>query len=444
MPIKERVLTQVLHNDRTLLSLDLNNKHLSIQDVKELASALSQNKTIRFISLYNCHLTTSTLAYLLPVLKKLPLISINLGKNMFDQNGLSAIFDTLKKIPSLKEFYFKNNPMTPTSIDYLGSFIRHHPNLESLDLSLNKLGNEGARIIAHALKYAPQLKRLFLCQNHINDEGLLHLLNALEYNRHLTHLNMQFNELSAFAAFHIASLLEHNMTLLHLDYKRPHQQANYVFDHQVQSLLSRNKDFQMLSYEIRNPTPKYGVIAKYLTRLDPKFFGSYSDIPSLLSLTLSHVLVLFSNETMSISEYFKHFENLTYDLLEAINCLGKNLLPPTFYFAFTLFEKQNELIEVPYPIWETKIHRIFKQLRDKHQAIEFLESLASSEKSINAFAQKLLSSLQQTPAPNRPLSYSQYAFSLFTRNARQRQRTHLISPPTPPSCYTPYRSLGSS
>ncbi|CAF3993437.1 unnamed protein product [Rotaria magnacalcarata] len=89
--------------------------------------------------------------------------------------------------------------------------------LSTLDLSQNKIGDEGAQHIANALNTKKILTTLNLSVNNIGDEGARHIANALSNNKTLTTLDLHKNQIGAKGAQRVANALDNNKALTTLD-----------------------------------------------------------------------------------------------------------------------------------------------------------------------------------------------------------------------------------
>ena len=86
-----------------------------------------------------------------------------------------------------------------------------------LDLSYNKIGDEGATALAKALEGNTTLKKLILFSIQISDEGATALAEAMKGNTTMQTLYLSFNQISDKGATALAKAMKGNTTLQKLD-----------------------------------------------------------------------------------------------------------------------------------------------------------------------------------------------------------------------------------
>lgn len=435
MPLNERLLTQLLHNDPQLTSLSLSNKTLNHYDTRRLSEVLQHNHTLRSLSLYNCQLSGPDTNTLLQTISNLPLSYLNLGKNPFNSQNLSTLFTSLSKITNLQSLTLSYLSMNSHRL-HLAKFLRHHPELRTLDITGSKLGDEGAIAVSNALKYTKTLRVLFLSENQIHETGINSLSESLEHNRTLHYLDLQNNPCCHFVALLFSSALDKNITLTDLYYP----EKNSPFDAQVTQKLTRNKHLTALIHELEQTSPSLNKIAIQLCHIKPSLFVCESSVPSLLALSLAKQLQILCQTPTCFQTYFDQFKQLPLELIEELNYFGKNLLSPEYHFCFKLYE-QIELNEgsLPSDQWlQTLATQYYKALtsENKKQALSFLKDLLQPDHPRNSCIEKIRLFLKQSNTPAL-LSYAQHALHFFGK----RKATPLSAPPTPPSCFSPLQAL---
>lgn len=80
--------------------------------------------------------------------------------------------------------------------------------IPEVDLSDNRLGDDGAKVIAGMLKENSTLISLSLSGNHFTDQAAEHLGPALITNTKLQHLNLSYNALGEHAGRTVISSTE--------------------------------------------------------------------------------------------------------------------------------------------------------------------------------------------------------------------------------------------
>jgi Ran GTPase-activating protein (RanGAP) involved in mRNA processing and transport len=87
--------------------------------------------------------------------------------------------------------------ITDEVIHIIMKALHVNSSLESLDLSENLIGDDGAKSIAEALKVNYSIGELSLLCNVIEDDGAYEISSALDVNKSLRILNMNENPLSS-------------------------------------------------------------------------------------------------------------------------------------------------------------------------------------------------------------------------------------------------------
>merc|ERR1712216_793757 len=147
-----------------------------------------------------------------------------------DVNLVSSL---LKKMAALKTFKsekfqwkaddnsekwdISGKKMTDNDMLLIEPLLRTMPNLKSLTLRENNIGDKGAKAIVRALEGNETLKELNLSANAFGDEGAKAIATALEGNETLKELNLSANAFGDEGAKAIGAALEGNETLKKLD-----------------------------------------------------------------------------------------------------------------------------------------------------------------------------------------------------------------------------------
>jgi Ran GTPase-activating protein (RanGAP) involved in mRNA processing and transport len=93
-------------------------------------------------------------------------------------------------------FSLYSNRITRDGAKYLSDFLKRDTPLKVLDLSYNRLEDDGAKIIAEALHFTNNtLEKLSIRYNNVRGEGLCAIADSLNYNRTLTHVFVWGNHL---------------------------------------------------------------------------------------------------------------------------------------------------------------------------------------------------------------------------------------------------------
>ncbi|MCJ1296853.1 hypothetical protein MMC34_008421 [Xylographa carneopallida] len=103
--------------------------------------------------------------------------------------GAVVVFDALRHNHSLRHLYISANGIGPVGahsaaryLEYVRDNCPRVKGLRSLFMSVNRMGDEGAIVLAGALSGQRHLKRLLLASNRIESAGAVALAAALEHN----------------------------------------------------------------------------------------------------------------------------------------------------------------------------------------------------------------------------------------------------------------------
>ncbi|XP_050959753.1 uncharacterized protein LOC127161151 [Labeo rohita] len=206
-------------NPSHLIELDLTGNDPGQSGVKELSDLLQdpncQLKTLRFLSPAAdeaCQYVTGIVGKNLLLLSELNLSGCELG-----ETGVNQIAVLLQdKHCKLNTLILNNNCITEESCHVLAAALNSNPsNLKELDLSENKLGNSGMKIILTLFENVQcRLEKLkFNCIS-ITDEACAALTSAI--NSNLRELDLSRNQLGNSGVTEISNLLRNSQCTLQI------------------------------------------------------------------------------------------------------------------------------------------------------------------------------------------------------------------------------------
>lgn len=164
------VLGCALKCNDTVKSLWLKRNPLRALGVRQIAEMLEENQTIKTLDLVN----TAAL-----------------------DEGVHALFKSLRKNTTLRTLYLDANGITVEGVraiaDYF-EFLKREKRigLTGLFLGMNRLGDEGAILLAKALRNYPHMVRLDLASDRIQNAGLKAVLNSAQTLPKLAYLGVGF------------------------------------------------------------------------------------------------------------------------------------------------------------------------------------------------------------------------------------------------------------
>lgn len=164
--------------------------------LKQLTVILkSRRALLRF-----CHLTDKSCPFLAAVLstRESYVRELDLGYNCFTHTGVERLVEGLSdENCRLKKLRLQSCGLSAQSCKHLTKALKEAPKLIELDLSMNEIGNEGAQHLAGGLRSCQcLLETLRLSQCNIEQAGCSYLAAALQKNsEHLKELDLSINKI---------------------------------------------------------------------------------------------------------------------------------------------------------------------------------------------------------------------------------------------------------
>ncbi|XP_072891372.1 ribonuclease inhibitor-like [Hemitrygon akajei] len=165
-------------------------------DCAVLSHVIGLRDTIKHLNLEKCNIQCEGIQRLGPGLHKCQVL--RLGGNDLGDSGVKLVSAALGnpecKIQKLRLF---DVGLTDSGAKNLASDLITNRSLTDLDLSTNKLGDSGVKLVSAALtKPECKIQRLWLAGVHLSDSGVEDLVSAVITNRLLTRLNLESNWLT--------------------------------------------------------------------------------------------------------------------------------------------------------------------------------------------------------------------------------------------------------
>ena len=172
-------------------TLKLSGRYISSDDVKIICN-YPGIKTVRVLDLADNQVNDEALPFLFESENLTQLEELYLGINFLIGEGLTEIACSSQiKLGNLKKLVISDNRLTDASVaDFIRS--KNFPNLESLDVGWNEVGNETAKALADATSFSG-LKTLILERSYIELEGLKEMVQG-DLMDQLQELNISANK----------------------------------------------------------------------------------------------------------------------------------------------------------------------------------------------------------------------------------------------------------
>ena len=232
-----KALAPYLKNCPNLQSLNLERNHLHEAGMKAFAPYLKDCPNLQSLNLRRNHLGDAGIQALAPHLKHCPnLQSLNLETNELGEAGIKTLAPHLKDCTNLNNLNHyeektlgilmgrstteQNINLSNSHIDTLGIHLlalnlKHYPQLQSLDLRRNHLGEAGIKTLAPHLRDCTNLNNL----NHYEEKtlGILMGRSTTEQN-----INLSNSHIDTLGIHLLALNLKHYPQLQSLDLRRNH------------------------------------------------------------------------------------------------------------------------------------------------------------------------------------------------------------------------------
>ncbi|XP_072894196.1 NACHT, LRR and PYD domains-containing protein 3-like isoform X2 [Hemitrygon akajei] len=176
-------------------TLSLRRMTLTPIDCAVLSHVIGLCDTIKHLDLWNCHIQYEGIQRLGPGLHKCQ--ELRLGENELGDSGVQMVSAALRN-PECK---IQKLCLTRVSLTYSGAedlafALSTNRSLTELDLTDNALGDSGVKLVSAALKNSEcKIQKLGLTRVSLTDSGAEDLASALSTNRSLTELDLSDNKL---------------------------------------------------------------------------------------------------------------------------------------------------------------------------------------------------------------------------------------------------------
>ncbi|MFK8040303.1 MAG: hypothetical protein AB8B67_03095 [Rickettsiaceae bacterium] len=200
---------------QTLLLIDSKIAYESIETLSEYLPKCKNLTTLNLSKNYIGIEGTKAIIKMLPTLHKLT--SLNLSKNLICSDSLEQI-STLSK-SNIKYLDLSNNLIAQYGAQHLGKFIKSgNSKITDLDLSKNMLREKGASFIINSLPFS-RIETLKMSENNIGANGAISIATILKNCKSLKHLDLSRNNIGNYAIKLIAlSLDDHHLSSLMLSH----------------------------------------------------------------------------------------------------------------------------------------------------------------------------------------------------------------------------------
>ena len=320
-------IVNVMENNNTVQSLSISNNRFKDDDAKRICKALSSNTVLQKLDFLNNNITTKgALAISEFVQKSIALKHLKLSWTNYSINTDISIIN------------FSQQCVRDIEVLIITNVLYNNKISAKLDLSCNKISENGAEHISKCIIVNKSLTEIILSGNKISNTGLEKLATALHINRTLQKLNISCNKISEEGAIAISKCLRNNNTLLELNMSHNEISNNGIVN--IARALQENTTLRMLDISYNNISDDKGTVSHNLKKNS-----------SLQELNMSHNLI--SNPVLlTIGVGLQ--ENTTLRVLDtSINKITDDGIP-----AFSNYIKNNSKLQKLRILWNEDDHLV--------------------------------------------------------------------------------------
>ncbi|XP_072132784.1 NACHT, LRR and PYD domains-containing protein 3-like isoform X2 [Mobula birostris] len=241
-------LADALSTKPSLMELKLSDNKLGDSGVKLVSAALRNPECkIQKLGLDSVGLTDSGAEDLVSALSTKPsLTELNLSDNKLGDSGVKLVSAALRNPEcKIQKLWLDSVGLTDSGAEDLASALSTNPSLTGLDLSGNKLGDSGVKLVSAALRN-PECKIQKLCLIHVGltDSGAKDLASTLSTNTSLSGLYLGANSLTDRSVPAVRRLIQTLPSLKQI--KLENNLFSWTGKNELRSLQELNPELEMI------------------------------------------------------------------------------------------------------------------------------------------------------------------------------------------------------
>ena len=217
--ISEQLISifRTLSKPSLLKFLDMSHNKVTRKTTNEIAQVIENTKSLQYLHLSTCNLSEDSMKLVADSLSYVTsLVSLDLSCNRITENAAHSMAVALRKNLALKQLNFSTCFVGNAALTICDA-ISQHTTITHLNMSLNVITNDVAKVIARILSNNTDIIHVDFCQCCLQDSGLAILLSGLANVTTLQYLNLEANNISKDLIPKISSLICNNSTLKHIN-----------------------------------------------------------------------------------------------------------------------------------------------------------------------------------------------------------------------------------
>ena len=216
-------IAKLLEKAENITEVDLSGNRIGDLGCKELSASLSKKLYLDSLNLNTNIIGNSGIMYINELLFTNPaIINLDVGNNRYDWDGLIAITTALTSTNSTLKVLNVDDPMYKIQdqdfFTHFGKMFMSNKGLQKLSLKLHKLRFEGVNILTHHLKLNYTMRVLDLSCNQICFQGVKFISDYIaESKTSLQSIILSNNKLGNQGAKIFAQGIAYNRSIVHVD-----------------------------------------------------------------------------------------------------------------------------------------------------------------------------------------------------------------------------------
>ncbi|XP_063194328.1 leucine-rich repeat-containing protein 34 isoform X5 [Chroicocephalus ridibundus] len=203
----------MLRINSTLEKLDLGDCDMGTQCLIAIATALTQNKSVKAINLNRPLLYSqeeeTTVHVALMLKNNSSLVELHLCKHEMKNFGVEQLCEALYENSSLRYLDLSCNKITCDGVKFLVELLKRNQTLEILDLRANRIEDDGAIYLSETLALNNRtLQALSVVSNNISGKGLVALSDAMKTNMELSYIYIWGNKFDEATCMAFSELIQ--------------------------------------------------------------------------------------------------------------------------------------------------------------------------------------------------------------------------------------------